>query len=77
MAGNQNHFAFRLQVFGFFKDVHAIDVVHHQVRDDDIVGVFFEQLRACRTGTGAGAVEPNAFDALVHRPNMVLVVVDQ
>ena len=77
MAGDQNHFAFGLQVFGFLQNIHAIDVVHHQIRDDDIVSVLLEQLRPVWAGAGAGAVQPETLNAFVHRAHMVLVVVDQ
>ena len=57
------------------EDFEAVQIVHHQVGDNDIVGLTFDQRRGPRTRVGHGAVVSDATQALGHSLCVSLIVV--
>jgi hypothetical protein len=76
MSCDHDHFAFREQPSAVVEHLHAVDVVHHQVGDQDIVGVLIESLLAFRSAGGHRAAITHSFQALGHRAGVGWVVVD-
>ena len=66
-----------LGIFGVFEDTHTVDIVHHQIGHDNIVGVLTEHLYAFGTRGRETTFQPNALEAFGHRAGVIFFVVHQ
>ena len=62
--------------FGPGEDPQAVDVVHHQVGDDDVEVLFLDDAGAVAAGGGHAAVEADPLQALGDGLGVGLIVVD-
>ena len=63
-------------LFCFFENRHPVDVIHHQVGDDNFEILTFDFVSTSGAGCCAGAFETNSLQALGHRASKILVVVN-
>ena len=66
VAGHEDHFGVGLVGLRPGEDAQAVDVVHHQIGDDDVEGRLLDQLRPFGAGGGHAAVEAHPLEALGH-----------
>ena len=52
MAGDQDHFGVGQVVFGFFQQCDAVQIVHHQIGDDDVERLVLDPLGSFEPGGG-------------------------
>ena len=76
MAGNKDHFRIGQRLPGAGQNLHAIDVVHHQIGDDDVERIGFDLPRAFGAARGDNALIADLRQALFHGPRQRLVVID-
>ncbi len=76
VAGDQDHLGVGQGLLGAGQDLQPVDVVHHQVGDDDVERLLLDQLGPLRAGGGHGAVVADALQAFGDGLGVRGVVVD-
>ncbi len=56
--------------------MHAVDIVHYQIGDDDIEAILFDGFGTFRTTGGHCATKPDAFETFRHSASVGSVVVN-
>ena len=77
MTGDQDDFGVGEVVFGPAEDLHAINIVHHQVGNDNVVAPLLDLPRPLGAGGSDRTDVADPFQALGHRLGVGFVVVDE
>ena len=76
MSRDHDNFAVGERFLGPGKDLHAIDVVHHQISNHDVIIVLVDFFCSFRSGSSLYAIVAHAFEDFRHGLRVMLVVID-
>jgi len=76
VARHQNHFSVGLVGLRSGQNAQSVDIVHHQIGNDDVEGRFLKKLRALVARGGHAATTSDTFQAFRHGLGVCPIVID-